>query len=242
MTLHRFLTRLIWVCAAPLVLLSLYLAAMHVRALSIQQNREAMDRVRNVATALDNNLGARIAALQVLSGSPFLDEPFRLNEFYRIAQAYQKYFGAHIVVADTSSQALLNTRVPFGTPLAKLPVPKGRSAVALTLATGKPAVGDMFYGPVARQQLVALTAPVIRNGSVKALLLCTIEVQQLKKRLDQEALPDSWSLALFDSSDTYNDSAFTSHCSGCIRYSWCSGTFYDPVSYSTVGSRARCAA
>ncbi|MFZ1983280.1 MAG: PAS domain S-box protein [Desulfatitalea sp.] len=201
MSLHTFLTRLIWLCVIPLVLLAVYQAATHVRALQSQYHQQAEDLAHNVAAAIDHHLAARIAGLQMLAASPLVDDPPRLSEFYREAQGSRESFGSHIVLADTAMQMLLNTRVPFGESLPKLPTPKGHAAAPEVLATGRPSVGDMFHGPIAKEPLIAIAVPVARAGQTRYLLLSTIEARQFQQRLDQVALPPGWILTLRDGRD-----------------------------------------
>jgi PAS domain S-box-containing protein len=201
MSLLAFMSRLIWLCVFPLVLLTVYLAGEHIHTLQTQRDRDAVDRVRNVANALDRNLWARTAALQVLASSPLVDDPPLLKEFYKEAHGYRENFGGHVILADLSMQMLFNTRVPFGAALPKLPQPKGHAAAPAVLATGKPAVGDMFFGPIAKEPLVAIVVPVIRNGQTRALLLSLIETRQFQQRLEEVALPDGWSLTVLDGKD-----------------------------------------
>ena len=198
MSLNHFLTRLIWLCVLPLVLLSVYLASQYIHTLQSQQDLEAAHLVRNLAIALDHDLEARIAALQVMAASPLMDDPPRLKEFYREAHGFRENFGGGVILADLMMQMLLNTRAPFGTALPKLPQPKGHAAAPAVLATGKPAVGDMFFGPVAKEPLVAVVAPVIRNGRIKLLLLNTFETRLFQQRLSEVALPAGWRLTLLD--------------------------------------------
>lgn len=195
---HAFLTRLIWLSVLPLVFLAVYLAGQHIRTLQTQQDREAKNRAHNVANALDNDLGGRIAALQVLAASPLMDDPPSLREFYREAQGFCDNFGGGVILADPTMQMLFNTRAPFGATLPKLPRPKGRAAAPVALATGKPAVGDMVFGPVAREPLIAVAVPVIRNGRIKSLLLNTFETRRFQQRLSEVALPEEWGLSLLD--------------------------------------------
>jgi PAS domain S-box-containing protein len=196
--MHAFLTRLIWLCVGPLALLALFLAGVHVHTLQRQRDQGAWDRTRNLATALDHDLAARMAALQALAASPLMDDPPRLEEFYREAQGFRASFTGHVVLADLSTQMLFNTRVPFGTPLPKLPVPKGHAAAPAAMETGKPAAGDMFFGPIAKEPLVAVVVPIIRERRTKALLLSIIETKIYEQRLAEVAVPAGWSLTLLD--------------------------------------------
>lgn len=178
MSIHTFLVRLICLCVLPIIVLAVFLAGMHVRTLQTQRDQEARGQVRNVTMAIDRELSARITALQVLGDSPLLDEPQRLAEFYRAAQGFRQRFTGHIVLADPSSQMLFNTRLPLGAALPKLPVPAGHAAAPEVLATGKPSVGDTFFGPIAGQPLVAVVVPVVRGGETRALLLSIIDTSQ----------------------------------------------------------------
>jgi len=93
---------------------------------------------------------------------------------------------------------LLNTRQPLGAPLPKLPVPRGNAAAKQVLATGEPAVGDMFIGPIAKEPLIAVVVPVKRDGKMQYLLLSTIPTKLIQQRLADLVKPENWSLTLLD--------------------------------------------
>ncbi len=197
--LRTFIARLIWLCLLPLLVLAAWLAAGHVRDLEAAHNATAANLARNFATAVDLYLGARIDGLEMLSGSPDLDGPAPTQDLYAEAQAFRHAFGSHLVIADTDGRMLLNTRVPFGQPLPPLPRPAGKAAAPTAMATGRPAVGDLFLGPVAKEPLVAIAVPVRRHDRVTYLLLATLEAARLQARADKVALPEGWYLALLDS-------------------------------------------
>ncbi|HJW55840.1 MAG TPA: PAS domain S-box protein [Burkholderiaceae bacterium] len=199
MSLHRFLTRLIWLCILPLVLLAAYLAIDSVRTTQMERDIKAANLAQNFATAIDQDLNARIGALHMLAMSPLADHASRWNEFYQEAQGFRQSFGSHVIFADLEMHMLFNTRVPFGTILPMLPRPKGHAAVPTAMATGKPAVGDIFPGPIAREPLVAIAVPAQREGKTAFLLLTIFETRQFQDRLDRVILPSGWSLALLDS-------------------------------------------
>jgi len=196
--LRVFLTRLIWFSVLPLFILAVYLAVDHVRTIRAQIDRDAADRVANAAAAVDRHLRAEIAGLETLAASPLVDDRSRWSEFYREAQAYRENFGGHVILSDLSMQMLLNTRAPLGSALPQLPRPRGHAAVPAVLATGKPSVGDMFFGPVAKEPLVAVAVPVVREGQIRFLLLSTIETRRFQQGLDEVVAPPGWSLALLD--------------------------------------------
>ena len=198
MTIKKYLVKLIIWCVGPLILLALILSVVQVRMIQTRQKVEAQDHVKNLSAAIDHNIAARITALQSLAACPLIDDMSRLEEFYKESHGFRNYQGGHVILADPQTQMLFNTRVPYGRPLPKLPVPKGHAAAAIVLKERKPEVGDMFFGPIAQEPLVAVVVPVVRNGRLKALLLNIIETNQYKRMLDNLSLPDGWSTVLFD--------------------------------------------
>ncbi len=197
-SLLGFLTRLIRLCLLPLLLPAVFLAGTRVLTLQAERKQAAEDRVRNIATAIDYQISSQIAALQLPAASPLLDDPQRLKEFYKAARAFHDTFGGYVILADLSTQMLLHTREPFGADLPKLPRPEGHAAAPAVLETGKPAVGDMFWGPLAKEPLVAVVVPVIRDGQTRSLLLSIIETRRFQRRLDKVSLPQGWSLSVLD--------------------------------------------
>lgn len=197
-SLRTFLSRLIWLCVLPPTILAVYLAIDHVLILKKEREDMAADIAHNVMISVDRHIGAHITALQMMADAPFLDEPSRFNECYIAAQSFHRHFGGHIVLADLSMQMIFNTRMPFGAALPKLPIPKGHAAAPAALATGQPAVGDIFVGPIAKEPLVAVVVPVIRNGRTVYLLVDSIDVRRFQPFLDEFALPAGWKLTLQD--------------------------------------------
>ncbi|MBI5330235.1 MAG: PAS domain S-box protein [Betaproteobacteria bacterium] len=198
--LKRFLARLIWLCMLPLLLLALWLAADHLDTIQSQRDQAAAHLARNFATAIDRHLDARIQALRMLANSPLLDDRARWRDLYGEAQGFREGFGSHVVLADTGEpmRMLFNTRLPYGAPLPPLPRPKGYAAAPAAVASLKPAVGDSFIGPVAKEPLVAIAVPALRQGRAAFVLLATIEARQFQARLDQLALPPGWAVTLRD--------------------------------------------
>jgi len=197
-SLNAYLTRLIWLCVGPLILLAGWLSVDHVRTLRDQDDLQAANLARNFATAIDQHLSARIGALNMLAISPQVDDATRWQDIYREAQGFHQSFGSHVILADLEMRMLFNTRVPFGTALPALPKPKGHAAAPTALASGKPAVGDTFIGPIAKEPLVAIAVPALREGKAAYLVLSIFETHLFQQYLDQQALPAGWSLALLD--------------------------------------------
>jgi hypothetical protein len=177
MTLRSYMLRLIWLCVAPLVLLAAYLAVDNVRTAQKQRDLQAANLAKNAVHTIDQGLEARIGGLKILAQSPNADRAENLRKFYREARNFHRTFGSHVVVADPAMHMLLNTRVPLGTALPMLPRPAGHAAAPTALATGEPAVGDMFPGPIAHEPLLAIAVPGLRDGKVAFLVLAVFEAR-----------------------------------------------------------------
>lgn len=102
-SLSTFLGGLICLCVLPLVLLAVYLAISHILTLQAQHDEAADEQARNISAAVDRRIRTQIAALELLAASPLLDDPPRLSEFYKEAQAFRESFGGHVILADLST-------------------------------------------------------------------------------------------------------------------------------------------
>ncbi|MBS1142162.1 MAG: hybrid sensor histidine kinase/response regulator [Proteobacteria bacterium] len=198
MSLHRFLTRLIWLCVLPLLFLAAYLAFAHVRFIQSERDATIRNMANNFVAALDKELEARISGLQMLALSPMVDHEAQWEKLYSEAKGFQQSFGSHVVFADAGKQILFNTRSPFGASLPKLPRPTGHSAVVTALESGKPAVGDMFIGTVSPKPLIGIAVPIYREGKAAYLMLTTIETEQFQSRLERVSLPADWGMSILD--------------------------------------------
>lgn len=197
-SLHSFLTRLIWLCVGPMFVLAAYLSITNFLDRRAEGELQAANLVKGFAAVIDQHLHARMSALHMLAESPLLDDASLWKDLYREAQGFHKGFGSHVILADMKMQMLFNTRVPFGSKLPRLPRPKGHSAVTAVLATGKPSVGDSFFGPIAEEPLVAIALPAMREGKIAYLLLTIFETRQFQEKLDWVAMPRGWELTLVD--------------------------------------------
>ncbi len=197
-SLSTFFFRFVCWSVLPLLLISVFLATYHIRHLERMNDDAALSVAHNAMAAIDRQIETQIAGLQMLATSPLLDDKAELRLFYKEALGFHNSFGGHVILADVSMQMIINTRLPFGTHLPELPQPKGHAAALTVLKTGKPAAGDMFIGPFAKEQLVAVAVPVIRSGQIRYLLLSIIETGKFLQSLDLVALPSELSISVID--------------------------------------------
>lgn len=199
--LSSFLTRLIWLSLLPPVLLAVWLAVDMVRGDQVEMEQAAGRRLNNYAGRIDGFLEARILALNLLASSPLADNPKRWPDLYAEAQAFRESFGSHVIFADTAGQTQINTRLPFGSPLPRLPGMPDHAAHA-ALATGKPAASNIFTGPLTNEPMVAIAVPGLREGRVRHVMITVFATGQIQQLIDEIALPPGWALTLSDSAAT----------------------------------------
>jgi len=199
MTLQRYLTRLIWICTLPLLLLSALFAVDRWREQRITDEHDAQQLMQSAKRLLDDNLQARLAGLKTLAASPLVDDPESWPAFRLEARGYLAAFGNHVALIDAQRRTRLHTMVPLGDEPPPAPRPTGRSAVALALTSGAPAVGDPFEGTVAQEPMAGLAAPVLRDGVANYVIGTVIPLRQLEKLLGELPIGTGWSVTLFDS-------------------------------------------
>ncbi len=193
--LAAFLKRLIWLCMAPLLLLSGWLAWSNLGEIEARHQREGANLARNLAVSIDSYLESRLKALNVLAVSPLVDDPRRWPDLYAEAQGLRQSFGAHVAFADHDRRMLFNTRQPYGSALPQVPA---ATVAPLLRDARKPLVSDIAVGPVGRLPRVALVMPVQRSGRPVRFMLGLLETKRFQERIDRLALPEGWSISLRD--------------------------------------------
>lgn len=197
MTLQRYLTRLIGLCVLPVLALAIGLSYRQFDDAREGETARAERLAQRLANDVDQMLGARWRALQMLERSPALDDPARWSEFHPEATGFRDAFGGQVIlVAD--GKTVLHSEVAWGAEPPPLPRPDGRAAESVALQTGQPAVGDPFTGPLARESLVALAWPVARGKARSMVLVNTVPLRTFETLLDQAALPAHWQARLGD--------------------------------------------
>jgi diguanylate cyclase (GGDEF)-like protein/PAS domain S-box-containing protein len=131
-----------------------------------ERTREVND---DVVALVDSHLATQISALEALATSPALDTG-ELHRFDQQARALVARTGTHIVMRDPAGQQVVNTRLPWGSPLPPAPTETDR----LVIGSRQPQVSDIVIGAVTRTPLVLVTVPVLRGGEVVSILDASI--------------------------------------------------------------------
>jgi two-component system sensor kinase FixL len=160
--------------------------------------RQTLALARSMAMLVDGELQSRIAVLQALALSTPPPQDGDVEAFRPLAETVvaQQFPGAAILLIRPDGQQLMNTRLPQGAPL---PARRNLESMERMLATGRPAVSDLFIGAVAQQPVIAIDVPVRRpDGSIAYALTLNPRLEIFAEIIRNQRLPASWVIGVFD--------------------------------------------
>jgi signal transduction histidine kinase/DNA-binding response OmpR family regulator len=146
-----------------------------------------------VLADVDTFLTSQIAMLQALATSPALDAG-DVRQFDRQARHLAALQNIDVILRDRNDQQVVNTRLPFGTPLSRNSLPTD----AVVLKTRLPAVSDFVRGPLTGNPLVVVSVPVLRNGDVAYFLNASIPVDVIGDLLKKAGIVAPYSGSVTD--------------------------------------------
>jgi two-component system cell cycle sensor histidine kinase/response regulator CckA len=183
-------------CVLPVWIAAGFLVYYNYQSRRVLTEQRMLETARALTMVVDRELANMQASLSALSTTPSLVSG-DLSAFYRQAQMVRDaYPDADILLADATGQELLNTFLPFGTPLPKRGV---SDAVQQVYATGKPFITNVFKGPVSGRLLISVDVPVFRDGRVVYDLAMTVPANRFATVLSQQRLPSEWIGVIYDS-------------------------------------------
>ncbi len=160
-------------------------------------SRQSLELARGLALAVEGELKARIAALEVLALANSLARG-DLATFRAQAQAVValQQPGANILLLRTDGQQLVNTAVS-----AEVPLPRRVALENLqrVLATGRPAVSDLYPGLVVRRPVVAIEVPVRGPaGGIDMVLAMNPGLAAFEDVIRRQRPEGGWTISLVD--------------------------------------------
>jgi signal transduction histidine kinase len=200
--LSSFLTRLIWLCVLPLLLLAGWLAYVNFRDLRHHSDQDSRHLAANYMTTIDEQLRAWVRGLMLLDASPLVDDPGHWEDLYRQARVFREQFGGRVIFAEAAEphRIRFDTNAPFASPPASWTDAETAAVAALAAARGAPAVGNLCSCRPSHEASVALAVPVRRGGRIVHVLTAIIDAVYFEQRLNQVSVPDGWRLRLIDGS------------------------------------------
>ncbi len=196
-SIGTLLTILIAAIALPvalfIIILISQLQASERAALERRTLRDAVSiaqAVRPVIDQMTSTLRLVAATAELKNGD--------LEGFHARTKAALEGLETFIIVVDETGQQLLNTRVPFGTPLGKT---SDLDGLARTLAGEERYVSDAFFGRTSSEWVFNVMTPLPDYGTSTArAVITTRNAGDLAAALDRLSLPDDWKAAIVDRS------------------------------------------
>jgi PAS domain S-box-containing protein len=180
----------------PLLLFGAYAEISMADAQLDQVRKDLMNGARTLSAEVDREIIGEIERLQALAASPSLRQG-DFAEFQRQAEASLALRkSGNIMLIDRERQQLVNTWVPFGTPMEKTVV---MEHMEKALATGRPQVTGLFVGPVTHQPIFGIIVPVQIDGERRYALVRSPSQHALAGPVAANELPPGWHAVVSDS-------------------------------------------
>jgi signal transduction histidine kinase len=157
------------------------------------------ERTRAMTTALDAELRASIAALDLLSASPALRagdlEGFRPEAERALRQRGDQWLNLFVSDARTGEMQL-NARAPAHATLQKA---ADAASILKSAQTRRPTVSQLVMGELLRRKLFAVRVPVVVDGQpVAHVLSAAIDPQVIEALVSAQQFPPDWAVAVID--------------------------------------------
>ena len=195
MKIRAYLALMVAAVLVPVILFS----TLSLNTLLKSEREAALKGVRETArislVSIDRELTNTQAAIRMLSTSPYLASG-DLGGFYEQARFADKKGATSTALIEENAQQVINTGVPFGTPL---PGPNTSSLrVKQVLDAGTPQISNLIRGVVSQAILVAVDVPVTTPSGKRYVIAQAFRVEYFNKVLGQVNVPRSWLVGVFD--------------------------------------------
>lgn len=188
---------------AAAVLLPVALFSAIALGLLMQSEREAAQRgvyetTKLVSVAVEREISAAESTLRVLASSEKLNRGDLAGFHERAvrASAAGKWW---IILYDANGQQLLNSRLPYGTPLPTRAVP-GRTEEILARKTL--GVSNLYIGSASGRPVVTVDLPVFPETGGPYVLAQAFNPDYFNQALASTNAPPGWIIGLFDGAGT----------------------------------------
>ena len=197
LSLRARLMLLVVASVVPLVVYVLGRGYLDYRQDVANAGQKTLELTRSLAVAVEKELQARIGVLQVLALSQRLREG-DLDGFRTFAEATvsQQFPGSNIILLKSDGQQVMNTLLPRGAPL---PVRPNLESLNQVLATGRPAVSNVYVGAIGGRYVVAIDVPVRgADGRIVYVLSMNPQLDAFADVIHRQRPPEGWVMSIFD--------------------------------------------
>lgn len=195
--LSFYLTALLVIAIVPSFLFSMVI----LKRITDEQERVVTALLKastgSVTRIVEREIDGMLTTLKALSPGNEID-PSDLAALHERATTALAGTGNNLILIDRSGHQLLNTRVPFGTPLGSVSDP---ASVEQAFQREGPMVSDVFFGKTAGHWVYNLYLPVRTPlGSPDYLMTLTGDASNMQKAVNRDMLSPGWNAALLDRS------------------------------------------
>ncbi len=195
-TIRTLLSALVVASIVPTLITTIFLISHAYDRERVRADQRRVETARALMQAVDRELSSAQGTLQALATSPHLASG-KLEPFWAQAREVQRHRpNNNFVLSDANGQQLLNTLVPFGSPL---PRHGNLAQLRKVFETGQPVISDLYVGAVAQRPLISIDVPVMRNGAVAYDLSMGFLPAHLSDILRMQRVPPDRVVAIFDS-------------------------------------------
>lgn len=152
------------------------------------------ETARITQVTVDRELTNSQSAVRMLANSPYLASG-DLAGFYQQAQFADQSGTTWTALLDERGDQLLNTSVPFGTPLEPT---NARARVKQVLGAGVPQISNLIRGVASHALLVAVDVPVTTPDGTRYVISQGFKVEHFNAVLKQVGAPPGWLAGVFD--------------------------------------------
>ena len=156
--------------------------------------RGLRETVRATALLVDREAQGALSALRVLASSQHF-ETQDLRRFHARASALNQPPDGWTLLLDAEGREVLDTLVPFGTPM---PTTGEPGLVRQVLSGRQPVVTDLLPGPVSGKLRITINVPVMTGNGTPYVLAQAISVERWQQVALQPAVPEDWIVAVID--------------------------------------------
>ncbi len=162
----------------------------------VRANQQALQIARSVAGDLERDIAGSIETLLALASSPALlrDD---LADFHRQAKEVLQYRRLNALLKGTDGKQLLNTRLPFGTPINPQSLFEHDRIV---IETRRPVMSKLIVGNITQKWQLALSVPVIIGDQVRYVLSMSIDPEHIRRIISETPRDPGWIIAVSDAS------------------------------------------
>lgn len=157
--------------------------------------REAVDDARAISRNVERRLQEMSTTLNLLAQFPELENGDLASFHQRVSESLRKR-EIYVVVATRDGMEKVNTRLPYGQPLGKVPEAAG---VQAAIDAKRVTLSNIFYAKNRKEWVFTVTLPLPRQLSAAGdVLMVTQSARDLSNLISTDAIPNGWSAAVLD--------------------------------------------